>query len=123
MIGVQQNEFTTSLDDYKQRVLTEIQKMTIDLSYVVDKQLENDEEKNKILDKIKAVSGQGAQKSKEAPVKNDQIDEGAREKNKEDGKGSKGSVDKNEAPVQSPEMGAVPSADAEEKPIGSNNER
>ena len=79
MIGVHQNEFANSLDDYKQRMLTEIQKMTIDLSYVVDKRLENEEEKAKILDKIKALNERSVREgkkskegSKESPDKNGQ---------------------------------------------------
>ena len=56
MIGVHQNEFTNSLNRYKRKLLVEIQKMTIDLSYVVDKRLESEEEKNRILERIKAIN-------------------------------------------------------------------
>lgn len=55
MIGVSQNELKSNLEDYKLKLMNEIKKMTIDLSLVIDKNLENDDDKIKILDKIKAV--------------------------------------------------------------------
>ena len=83
MIGVHQNEFTNSLEQYKQKLLVEIQKMTIDLSYVIDKRLENEEEKNKILDKIKAVNEASSRECKEESKPNDQT---GKEKNGQIGK-------------------------------------
>lgn len=47
MIGVHQNAFTTTLEEYKTRLLNEIQKMSIDLGSVVEKRTDLGEEQKK----------------------------------------------------------------------------
>ena len=55
MISVHQNANTFNLEEYKTKLLNEMQKMTVDLALVVEKKLEDNEVKTSILKKIKEI--------------------------------------------------------------------